>query len=111
MSNLRPTTAFLRNRKHRPVTPLLGTWHLLGLAVPPLIVGGLTALFAKWLWRRELRATPLLRLGATSCTAAALGFGCCLALLRHDGGMTAYAVMTVCSALSVAWFARRRRSG
>ena len=94
-----------------PVSPLLGTWHLLGLVVPALIVGGMTALFAKWLWHRELRAAPLLRLGITSCAASVLGCGACLALLRQDGAMAAYAVMVACSALSVAWSCGRPRSG
>jgi hypothetical protein len=93
------------------VTPWLGTWHLLGLLVPALAVGALTALFAKWVWRTELRATPLLRLGITSCAASALGFGTYLVLLRQDGGMAAYAAMAGCSALSLAWLGRRPRSG
>jgi hypothetical protein len=87
---------------------LLGTWHLLGLLVPALTVGGLTALFAKWLWRTELLASPLLRLGILSCAASVLGFGACLTLLRQDGAMAAYAVMAGCSALSLACFGRGR---
>ena len=93
------------------MTPLLGTWHLLALAVPALVVGSLTALLAKWLWHRELRATSLLRLATASCAASALGFGVCLALLRQDGGMVTYAVTAGCSALGAAWVACGPRSG
>lgn len=89
------------------MTPLLGLWHLLNFAIPALAVGGLTALIAKRLRPSEFRATPLLRLGTASATASALGYVGSVVLLRHDGMMTAYAAMVVCSAVSVACFARR----
>lgn len=89
------------------MTPLLGFWHLMSFAIPALAVGGLTALVAKRLRPGEFRATTALRLGAASCTASALGYLCSVVLLRHDGMMTAYAAMVLCSAVSVACFARR----
>lgn len=89
------------------MTPLLGFWHLISLAIPALVVGGLTAFIAKRSWPGEYRATTGLRLCAASCTASALGYLCSVVLLRHDGMMAAYAAMVVCSAVGVARFARR----
>jgi len=93
------------------VTPLLGFWQLMSFAVPALVVGGLTALIAKQLRPGEFRATTALRLGVVSSTASALGYLGSVVLLRHDGMMTAYAAIVVCSAVSVVCFARRAMPG
>ena len=89
------------------MTPLLGFWHLVGFAVPALVVGGLTALIAKRFRPGEFRATTGLRLGIVASTASVLGYLCGVVLLRHDGMMVAYAAMVMCSAVSVMCFARR----
>jgi hypothetical protein len=86
---------------------LLGFWHLMSFAIPALVVGGLTALIAKRFRPGEFRATTGLRLGAVASTASALGYLCSVVLLRHDGMMTAYAAIVVCSAVSVVCFARK----
>lgn len=84
-----------------------GVWHLLGFALPALVVAGLTALLAKWLWRAEFRAVGLVRLGAVCCVSSVLGFACSIAWLGQDGRMVAYAAMVLCCALSTWWVARR----
>ena len=93
------------------MTPLSGAWHVLGFAVPAVAVACLSAVIAKWLWRPEFRATTLARLSGTASACSALGFTCSVAWLGHDGQMAAYAVMVVCCALSIWWFARGSASG
>lgn len=77
--------------------------HFLNFLAPALGVGLLAPLFAKLLWRRELKGTTWVRLSvwAVAWSASALVAG--LIILGHDGKMATYAAMVCACALALWW--------
>jgi hypothetical protein len=91
--------------------PLDATWHLLNFFGPALGVGCLAPLMAKLLWRRQLRGVNLMRLGAWTTLACALGLAAALVLFGRDGKMSGYALMLAAGMLGLWWAGFRTRAG
>ena len=89
--------------------PLDAVWHLLNFFAPALVVGFLTPLMAKLLWRAELRGRSLVNLSVWTCAAAALGLIAALVLFGRDGRMAGYGLMVAAAALSLWWSGFRTR--
>ena len=83
--------------------PIDAFWHLLNFFAPALGVGLLAPLFAKLLWRRELKNVSWTRLSfwASACSAAVLVAG--LVAFGHDGKMATYAAMVAVCGLTLWW--------
>lgn len=86
-------------------------WHLLDFVAPMFVVGTLTALSARLVWRRSLRSTPVLRLASFATAGAVVGYVVALAWLGRDGSVTAYAAMVIAAALTVGWVLMRSSPG
>jgi hypothetical protein len=80
-----------------------GLWHLLNFYAPAAGLGVLASLFAKLLWRGELKSVSWLRLSAWSVGCAALVTSAGLVYFGRDGKMATYGAMVVASALSLWW--------
>ncbi|MEO8058485.1 MAG: hypothetical protein ABI671_09175 [Burkholderiales bacterium] len=91
--------------------PIDALWHLLNFFAPALGVGLLTALMAKLLWRRSLKAASLKRLSVWAVSGSALALLVGLVAFGSDGKMLTYGAMVLMCALSVWWagFGPRRR--
>lgn len=83
--------------------------HLANLLLPALLLGGIAALLAKGLWRRELRGVSWLRLSSWAGTAAMLALLAGLALTGRDGAMSTYAAMVLACAAGLGWAGWGRR--
>jgi hypothetical protein len=83
--------------------PLDAFGHVLNLFLPALMLGALTPVLAKLLWRRTLAGVAWRRLAAPACAgcaATALGG---LVLFGRDGRMATYALMVLVCALTLWW--------
>lgn len=89
--------------------PLDALDHLLGLFLPALGLGAISAALAKVVWRRELHNVRWTRLAFWSGGAAAGVLVAGLVFFGRDGMMTTYAGMVLASALALLWagFVRR----
>jgi len=88
-------------------------WHVAAFIVPALVLGGLSAVAARLIWRRELAAAGLWRLWAWAGAAATLTSLAGLVISGSDGRMTTYAAMVFACALALWWSgfrAARRRA-
>jgi hypothetical protein len=83
--------------------------HLANLLLPALLLGGIAALGAKGLWRRELQGTPWLRLAAWASGGALLALIGGLVLSGRDGSMATYAAMVLACAAALGWAGWGRR--
>lgn len=83
--------------------PLDAFWHLLNFAVPALGVGGLAALAAKLLWRRELQRASWWRLAAWASAAGLAALVAGLLVFGRDGRMAAYLMLVLSSACALWW--------
>ncbi len=77
--------------------------HLFNFFLPALVVGPLSAAFAKGLWRSELRAVRWRRLASWATAASALALLGGLATFGRDGMMATYGAMVVAAALALLW--------
>ena len=77
--------------------------HLFNFLLPALVVGPLSAAFAKGLWRSELRAVRWRRLASWATAASALALLGGLATFGRDGMMATYGAMVVAAALALLW--------
>jgi hypothetical protein len=91
--------------------PLDALWHLANLFAPAVLMGALSAVLAKALWRRDLRQVAWSRLALAACVAAALATVAGLVIFGRDGKMATYAAMVAASAITLWWqgFGRARR--
>ena len=87
----------------------IALWHIANFFVPAIVTGGLAALAAKLIWRRELASTAWWRLGLWSSGAMASVAVLGLVVFEHDGKMITYAAMVVACALALWWAGFRRR--
>jgi hypothetical protein len=87
--------------------PIDALWHLLNFFAPAIGVGLLAPMFAKLLWRRDLKVVTWRRLSVwtTGCCAAVLIAG--LVLFGHDGKIATYAAMVATCALTMWWIGFR----
>jgi hypothetical protein len=83
--------------------PLDATWHLLNFFAPALAVGALTAVLAKLVWWRELRAVPWLPLGGWGSVGAVVGLVAALVVFGRDGKMAGYGLMLVACSAGLWW--------
>lgn len=81
--------------------------HVFGLVLPALVAGPLAAMFAKWIWRSELRTVRWLRLASWGTAAAAIVLVAGLVTFGRDGVMATYGAMVVAMALALWWVAFR----
>ena len=90
--------------------PLDALWHLLNFALPALGVGGIAALAAKLLWRKELQRASWARLAAWAAGAGFAALVTGLLVFGRDGRMATYGAMVLAIALTLWWrgFLRRR---
>ena len=89
--------------------PMDAIWHLLNLFGPAFGLGLLAPLFAKLLWRRELKSRPWAAL-AQRCVAAGMGVTLVgLVVFGQDGRMVTYAALVVACAGTL-WFNGLRRA-
>lgn len=83
--------------------PLDALDHLLGLFLPALGLGAISAGLAKLVWRRELRLVRWSRLTAWSAGASALVVVAGLVVFGRDGVMATYAGMVLAAAVALTW--------
>ena len=83
--------------------PLDALWHLLGFALPALLVGAIAAGGAKLFWRRELAGAGWFRLARDAAAANLVVLAGGLVLTGHDGRMGTYAAMVAACALTLWW--------
>ena len=84
-------------------------WHLTAFFLPSVALGGIAALLAKLLWRREFAATAWWRLAVRLAFSAAAVAVAGLVALGHDGRMLTYLGMVLAAAGSLWWCTRPRR--
>lgn len=89
------------------MSPIDAFWHLCNLFAPAWAVAGLLALFAKLLWRRELKALAWRRLATWGGGGGSLATLAALALLGHDGKMLGYGLLLLGIGLPQWWLAFR----
>jgi len=77
--------------------------HLFNFFLPALVVGPLSAAFAKGLWRSELRAVRWRRLASWATAASALALLGGLVTFGRDGMMATYGAMVAAAALALLW--------
>lgn len=90
--------------------PLDALWHLLNFVAPALGVAALSALLAKWAWRRELAAVRWRQLAQAAAVAGVLALGAGLVLFGRDGRMATYAALVLACALALWWVGFVRRA-
>ncbi len=83
------------------VSPLDAASHLAALFLPSVGLGGISALLAKLLWRRELSGTAWWRLSAWAGGSAAVVAAVGLSVLGADGRMLTYFAMVLAAAISL----------
>ncbi len=76
-------------------------WHLLNFFAPVLGVGGLAALMAKGLWRRELRGVSLVRLALWAVVPGALVWVLSLVVFGREGTMLSFFALTLACTLGL----------
>ena len=91
------------------MNPVDSFWHVANFFAPAVVAGFLAAAGAKLLWRRELAAVGLGRLGAWAGGAMALTLLAGLVIFEHDGKMATYTAMVVACAAALWWAGFRRR--
>jgi peptidoglycan/LPS O-acetylase OafA/YrhL len=84
-------------------------WHITNFFAPALVVGGIAAVLARLVWRRELRARSVWRLWAWAGGASALASIAGLVVFEHDGKMATYGAMVVACAAALWWAGLRGR--
>ena len=77
--------------------------HLFNFLLPALVVGPLSAAFAKGVWRSELRAVRWRRLASWATAASALALLGGLVTFGRDGMMATYGAMVAAAALALLW--------
>jgi hypothetical protein len=92
-----------------PVSALDAILHLAAFFLPSLGLGAVSALLAKLLWRRDLRATAWWRLSLWAAGSAAAVAAAGLVAYGQDGRMFTYLGMVLAAAASLGWFLRARR--
>lgn len=92
-----------RHRREVGLGPVDAVFHLLGLFLPALGLGAISAGLAKLAWRAELRAVRYRRLAGWSTAAAAIALVAGLVAFGRDGMMATYAAMVLASALALLW--------
>lgn len=75
--------------------------HLFNFVLPALVVGPLSAAFAKVVWRGELRAVAWRRMALWATAACALALVAGLAAFGRDGMMATYGAMVAAAALAL----------
>jgi len=83
--------------------PLELFWHLTNFFAPALCVGLLSSMFAKLLWRRELKSVSWRRLSVWASASCAIVLIGGLVVFGRDGKMATYAAMVVACAATL-WF-------
>ena len=83
--------------------PLDALWHLGGFFAMALLAGGMLAVLAKTMWRRELAAVPLWHLAAYAAGAGCIVTIGGLLISGRDGRMLTYAAMVLANALTLWW--------
>jgi hypothetical protein len=85
-------------------------WHIAAFLVPPLFLGGVSAVTVRVLWHRELARRSFWRLWAAASTATTVASLAGLIASGHDGSVASYAAMVFASALAL-WWTGFRHSG
>jgi hypothetical protein len=93
----------------RPVSALDAAGHLAAFFLPSVLLGAISALLAKLLWRRELERTAWWRLALWAASGAAVVAATGLIVFGQDGRMLTYLGMVLAAAASLGWFLWRRR--
>ena len=88
--------------------PLDLLWHLLNLFGVSLLLGGLAAGGARWIWRRRFGGGPWRRQVLVASGAAAAVTLAGLLAFGRDGRMATYALMVLAVAAALGWESRRR---
>jgi heme/copper-type cytochrome/quinol oxidase subunit 1 len=83
------------------VSPVDALWHLLNFLAPAAFLGLVMPLLAKMLWRRDLAAVPMWRLGLWSCAVGVLTLVGGLIVYGSDGKVITYAAMVVAEAITL----------
>ena len=84
-------------------------WHVANFFVPAIVLGGLAACISRLVWRRELKASPVLRLWSWAAGAAALASTVGLLVQGRDGNVLTYGAMVVAAACGLWWAGFRKR--
>jgi hypothetical protein len=85
------------------VQPTDAFWHFADFFAPAIVVGGLSALVSRWVWRRDLGDRSLWRLWAAASGAGAVALLAGLIVFQRDGKMATYAGMVLACALALWW--------
>ena len=78
-------------------------WHLANFLAPAVLVGMLTAMLAKLLWRRALAGVRWTRMSAWAIGGAALALVAGLVYFGRDGRMATYGAMVLACAVAAWW--------
>ena len=78
-------------------------WQIANFFAPAWVMGGVAAATTRFIWRRELVRTSLLRLWLCASGATALVSIAGLIVFEHDGRMLTYAAMVVACAAALWW--------
>ncbi|MEO7851120.1 MAG: hypothetical protein ABIR94_02540 [Rubrivivax sp.] len=84
-------------------------WNVAAFFAMSMGLGATSALFAKVLWRRELKARPWWRLALWASAGAGLVAAGGLLVFGQDGRMLTYGAMVLAAAASLTWFLWPRR--
>ncbi len=76
-------------------------WHVLNFLAPALVTGGIAAVLAKLVWRRDLGGTSWLSLALWAAFAGDTALIGGLWWTGRDGSMAAYAAMVAVVALTI----------
>lgn len=80
------------------MSPLQQFWQVLDFVGPALVVGAITALLSKALWRRQLGAVSVTRLALWAAAAGVVALVSGLIITGRDGTMATYGAMVLCIA-------------
>jgi hypothetical protein len=78
-------------------------WHVAAFFIPAVLLGGISAVAARLIWRRNLAGTGIWRLWAWASAAATVASLAGLIASGDDGRMTTYAAMVFASAAALWW--------
>jgi hypothetical protein len=78
-------------------------WHVAGFLAPAVVLGGLSALAVRLIWRRGLAGRSVWRLWAWASGAALIASLAGLMASGRDGSMATYAAMVLACATALWW--------
>jgi len=83
-------------------------WHIANFAAPALLLGAISSVAAKMLWRSQLRGWSWIRLCGVAAVASLIVCVAGLVFSGRDGKMITYAGMVFACAASLWWSTRQR---